>query len=208
MKRILTILIIIMLFAIKSSAQINFRNESGSHPINDEKLEKEINKNFKIPQNNELEFRLYTLPTLTTSSSLFVMRLNNKIWEAHLFRKNHNSSWVAEDVDNNGLDNLWSKLDKNQVLTLPDQEDIKDKMKIFKADTTAVLEDWGHMQTQVMDGVIYHFELTQYNYCKRAYSYHCPYTYLQKYPNIEELYRAYAIIILVYKHLGMPLSVC
>lgn len=207
MKRVLTTSLII-LFVIKSFAQIHLKNESGSHPINDKKLEKEINKHFKIPQNCEIEFRLHTLSALTNNSPVFVMRFKDKIWEARLFRKNDNDSWLVEDVNNDGLNELWDKLDKNQVLTLPNQEDIRDKMKIFKADTTAVFKDWGHMQTQIMDGATYHFELTQYGSRKRAYSYHCPCAYLRSYPNVEELYRAYAIIILVYKHLGIPLSVC
>lgn len=199
---------ILFFLSVNAFSQMLFENESGSHPIKDDKLEKIINKKFELPENSELEFRLHTIPTLTNGQSVFIMRLKNKIWEAYFFRKDNRDSWTAVEVDNSKLDSLWIRLEKNQVLTLPDQRLVEDRMKIFTADTTAVLEDWGHMETRIMDGVGYRFELAQYSYRKRAYSYHCPHAYLQRYPNIEELYRAYSIIVLVYKFLGISWSVC
>jgi len=206
--RYIFFLLLFVLFFSNSFAQISFKDESGTHPIKDEKLEKIVDKTFVTPQNNDLEFRLYTFPALTNNPSVFVMRLKNKTWEANYFTRKIDNSWKTEKLDSKGLDDLWSSLEKNQVLTLPDQKQLEDKMKLFKADTIAVFEDWGPMKTMITDGVGYHFELMQYSYRKRAYSYHCPSAYLQKYPNIEELYRAYAIIILVYKYLGIRLSVC
>lgn len=167
-----------------------------------------INKTFKTPGNNDLEFRLHSDYVLSNSSNAFVMRLKNEKWEAHVFRRQA-GKWTAETVDNTNLGKLWEDLTYNKVLTLTDDRFVKDRRKQFEADTIAILknEDY-YKETAITDGVSYHFELAQFGYKKRAYSYHCPKANIRLYPNIEEYYRAYAIIVHVYKYLGKPLNIC
>ena len=157
--------------------------------------------------NVEFEFRLWTIPSLTQCSDVFILQLKSDGWSAKYFEF-RNGKFVRGKVEQKGLDSLWSKIRYNQVLKLPSQDSLRWLMRKYAADTAIVFDPEGEYMTSMMvDGIRYRFELSSKNK-KRVYEYHCPAGHLQTYPNIEGLYRAYAILILLRKHLLKPLVVC
>jgi hypothetical protein len=208
MKSIFSFTLLFFLFS-KSFGQIDFKGDSVSTD-NFSRLSFLIDSAYKLDKTYDFEFRLWTNPSLVTYTNVFILSQKNKIWTARFFEYNGNQKQKLSEktVDQSKLDSLWARLTVNQVLTLPSQDSLKNKMKIFVADTSYVLdEEDTYKRLMMTDGAMYYFELATQNK-RRSYSYHCPQGYSKLYPNIEELYRAYAIIILVRKYLGLKLTVC
>lgn len=155
----------------------------------------------------EFEFRLWTRPSLIDYSDVFIMQLASGVWSAKYFEY-QNGKFIQFKVEQKGLDSLWGKIQYNQVLALPNQESLRWLMRKYHADTTNVLDTDGEYSTSMMtDGTGYRFELFSKGKT-RLYDYHCPASYLRSYPNIEALYRAYAILVLIRKHLRKPAIIC
>jgi len=172
------------------------------------KLSDLIDSTFKLDKTYDFEFRFSTNPALVSYSNIFILTQKNKTWSARFFEYNGNSKLTEREVNQSQLDKLWKRLVANQILTLPTQDSIRHKMKIFIADTLNALdEDDPYQRVAITDGVVYYFELTTQNK-RRSYDYQCPKGYLKHFPNIEELYRAYVIIVLRKKYLGLSLEVC
>jgi hypothetical protein len=169
-----------------------------------------IDSAFKLDKTFDFEFRLSTNPSLISYANVFILRLKNKIWTARFFEYHGNRTNKLSEtkINQTGLDNLWKNLVANQALTLPTQDSIKNKMRLFVADTSLALEDGNEYRNVIItDGVVYHFELSTRGKT-RSYDYQCPQGYLKYCPNVEELYRAFVIIIMVRKYLGLNLTVC
>jgi hypothetical protein len=155
----------------------------------------------------EFEFRLWTLPSLIDYSDVFIMQFASGVWSAKYFEY-QNGNFIQFKVHQKGLDSLWSKIQYNQALVLPNQESLRWLMRKYHADSTNVLDtDGEYSTTLVTDGTSYRFELFSKGKT-RIYDYHCPASYLRIYPNIEALYRVYAILVLVRKHLRQPAIIC
>ena len=210
MTRLLT-LCSLLLFSPTIFSQTDFQGDSlYSESIRVNRIDSVIGSSLSLDTDNDFEFRLWTLPSLTNYATLFVLVQRRGKWAARYFeyRGNDNINVTESNVDPGTLDSLWKRLVANQVLTLPTQDSIRNKMKIFIADTSYALdEDDTYKRVMITDGTIYRFELKDRNE-RRAYEYHCPMGYLQHYPNLEELYRAFSIIVLVRKYLGLPLKIC
>ena len=113
---------------------------------------------------------------------------------------------MEQKTDQSNLDSLWKRLIKNQVLTLPTQDSLNKKMLIYTADSTLLDSDEEIVKkVSVMDGMTYRFEIKSPG-VNRIYNYHSPEAYLKHNPNIEELFRAYMIISIIKKHLGIKLD--
>jgi len=169
-----------------------------------------IDSTFKLDKTYDFQFRLWTNPSLVSYTNVFILTQKNKTWTARFFEYNGNrtSKVLERKVDQSGLDNLWQRLVAEQVLILPTQDSLKRKMKIFIADTSQPFDEGdSYKKVIITDGVEYHFELRTPEK-SRSYSYHCPQGYLRHYPNVEELYRAFMIIVFVRKYLGLNLAVC
>ena len=163
---------------------------------------------FKLSKNNNLEFRLWTTSSLTFHRASFIMTQNNNVWHARYFERENNGTdiyWIEKKVNQSNLDSLWSRLKTNCVLTLPTQNSLKQRLRIYTADTTLLNnDDEDYSEVRVMDGTRYRFEIISKE-INRVYNYHSPASYLEHNPNIEELYRAYKIISLTRRYLGLPL---
>lgn len=200
----------ISLFSISNLlGQTDFKADpiAGNHYS---ELSRLIDSTFKLNKTYDFQFRLWTAPSLVSYANVFILTQKDKIWTARFFeyygKKTPNV--LERNVNQSGLDSLWQKLVAKQVLTLPTQDSLKRKMKIFIADTSKSFDEGdSYKKVIITDGVEYHFELRTPEK-SRSYSYHCPRGYLKHYPNIEELYRAFMIIILVRKYLGLNLLVC
>lgn len=93
------------------------------------------------------------------------------------------------DLKSNDWDSLWTQLEKLDILTLPNQDDIKDKLR--KEVTTK--RGKGYEVLNVMDGSSYDLTIKK-GQILSSYSFHSPWTYSQKYPDVEEV-RKYSDII-------------
>lgn len=197
MKPILTIITILLCAAICYAQQFDFANENGTHPVNFPDAEKLIAKTQGNIRGNDVEFRLFRSVALINNLEFFVMRYSNGSWNACVYRMGQDRKWNATRLDAQGLDSLWSVLEFNKVLTLPDQETIRNRMVTFP--TGVEIDKLGldnSIRVAVMDGVSYQFQL-RHGSRRRAYSYQNPGAYLARNPNVEELYRADAIVRLV-----------
>jgi len=209
MKRLISI-IILLFFISDLFGQIDFKGDSSTNNKTISTLYYLIDSTFKLDKTFDFEFRLCTTPSLVSYSNVFILTETNGIWKARFFEYygNHKIKISEIKVDQTELKGLWTKLYANQVLTLPTQDSIKNRMKTFVADTAYSFEEGDTYENiLITDGTVYHFDLfTQHK--MRAYEYHCPKGYLKHYPNMEELYRAFNIILLIRKYLGLNLEIC
>lgn len=217
MKKILVILF--TLFAVNGYSQIGFDDDPESFKdwydsiYNYEKINKQFDKEFKLTKDYDFEFRLWIDPSPMTNRLLFVMKKKADNWTAG-FYKNVSGRMEEVAVDQSDLDKLWGDLMRNKVLTVPTQKDVRDKMRVFSSDTLYAFgyndpfSNGPYYDPYILDGVFYRIELRTPDK-KRSYTYHCPKGYLQECPNVEELFRAYAIVCLIYRRLGLnPDNIC
>ncbi len=225
MKNILVILF--ALLSVNAYSQIDFDNDPDS--FNDtynkhydyEKLNKDINKEFGVTDKYDFEFRFWIEPAPMSGRSIFILSKKDDQWNARCFTQKVKIQdqvvsvyWQEKELAQNDLVELWGKLRGNQILTLPTLDSIRDKMRIYSADTLAVqgiytnLSGGPYYDPYILDGVLYRIELRTQDK-KRSYSYHCPKGYLKECPNVEELFRAYAIVCLVFRKIGWdPDNIC
>ena len=93
------------------------------------------------------------------------------------------------ELKSNNWDSLWAKLENLDITTLPNQDDIKDKLR--KEVTTK--RGKGYEVLNVTDGSSYDLTIKKDENIF-SYSFHSPWTYSQKYPDVEEV-RKYSDII-------------
>ncbi|MBT1706199.1 hypothetical protein [Chryseosolibacter indicus] len=93
------------------------------------------------------------------------------------------------ELKSNNWDSLWAKLEALNIMTLPSQDDIKDKLR--KEVTTK--RGKGYEVMVVTDGSGYNLKLKRLDKIVQ-FSFHEPWTYSQKYPDVEEV-RKYSDII-------------
>ena len=168
-----------------------------------------LDKEFNLDKNRDIEFRLWTNPSLVFYRNCFILTKRDSVWNARFFefKGGQKGNWVETKTKTTNLDSIWKKLIRNQLLTLPTQDSLNNRMRIFAADSTLIYYDEDDVYKKVLvdDGTIYTFQIKTKN-IDRTYQYHSPVAYLRHNPNIEELYRAYAIISIIRKYLGIPLE--
>ena len=191
-------------FYIPSYGQTKYDSINSSECVNKYNI---IDTQFPLQKNNDIEFRLWTNSDLIGYSNLFVMVQKNGKWSARFFEYSIKKGWKENPTKQDKLDSLWKRLVNNKVLSLPDQMTLWDRMKTYKADSSFIEfgDDGVYNRMMVEDGVIYIFQVFTKD-SQRTYSYDNPVTYLKVNTNIEELYRAYALISLVRKYLGLSLA--
>ena len=161
---------------------------------------------FEIQKNFSFQFRYWKQSATTPSTTVFILTLQDKKWTAKCHLPNLN--WQTDNkyfreinVDETKLDQLWELLVSNNILTLPTQELLKNKLVKYAIDTTNL----GSGQIQrlnVTDGTLYSFQLVNSDGTK-TFSYGCPQFYLKHFGNVEELYNVSTIILLLKKYLGL-----
>jgi hypothetical protein len=159
---------------------------------------------YKLDKNYDFEFRLWKRYLSNNFDNVFIMRLRNNQWTASYYDRNNGIIdriiFTERPVDQSRLNQLWELLVQNNVLTLPDQRALNERMVTYVVDTTN--PQYGRIKkVNITDGILYCFELSTPTK-KRFYSYGNPQVYLKHYGNIEELYNAVVIILLIEKFLG------
>ena len=202
--------IIALFFLTNSFGQINFKADSSTSESNWlTRISHSIDSTFRLDKTYDFEFRLWTIPSLTKDANVFILTQKNNNWTGRFIEYNgYQLQKLSErKVNQVKIDSLWRKLIANQVLTLPTQTSIENKMRKYIADTLYSFEEKGiYSVPEFSDCTGYRFELLTQDK-KRTYTYFCPTEYLTKFPNVEEFYRAFSIIVLVRKYIGLNLKV-
>jgi len=187
MRKILLIALFISRVNI-SSAQINARDDSAFqyHPS----LLKEIDSTFFLEKKNDVEFQLWISHPKMISTRLFILTQKDDKWVARLFEKNYKADTLVEITINQwGLEKLWQRLNDNKILSIPEEEDLKDK-------------NGKEIDLLIHHGTRYSFVLTS-TAANRSYSYYCPKLHLKEYKYVKTFARVFNIISLVFKHCGI-----
>jgi hypothetical protein len=164
---------------------------------------------FHLTKNSNVEFRLWTSPSLVSYRSCFILTNKSDHWQSRFFefKGGKQPKWTETITSQDKLDSIWTRLLNNYVLTLPTQDSLNNRMRIYSADSTLIYYKHDEVYSKIVvdDGTFYTFQFFT-SKGNRIYQYHSPVTFLKHNPNIEELYRAYAIISIVRKHLKLPLE--
>ena len=161
---------------------------------------------FDKQKNFSFQFRYWKQGTTTLSTTVFILTLEDKKWNAKCYLPN--SNWQTDkkyfreiNVDATKLDQLWELLVNNNILTLPTESKLKDKMVKYTIDTTNL--SIGQIQhLEMTDGILYNFQLINFEGTK-TFSYSCPQLHLKHFGNVQEFYNASVIILLLKKYLGL-----
>jgi hypothetical protein len=206
MKQILGLTILFFNYCI-SFGQINFDSIAN---LECKRFYQEIDSKFQLEKNNTIEFRLWRKSALTYHTTVFILTEKDNTWRSRYFElanSNNNSYWTEKGTRQSKLDSLWTQLVNNKVKTLPTQDLLKERMRFYTADSNFLDKnpDSVYMIVRVADATSYRFEIKSPEVV-RTYHYGSPELYLKYNTNIEELYRAYAIISIVKRYLGIPLT--
>ena len=96
---------------------------------------------------------------------------------------------IKTELKSNNWDSLWFNLQQFNIMTLPSQEEIKDQLRKEVKTKRGV----GYQVMMVTDGSGYDLEIKRDDKIVR-YSFHEPWAYSNRYPDVEEV-RNYSDII-------------
>ena len=168
-----------------------------------------IDSLFHLIKNPNVEFRLWTNPSLVSYRSCFILSNKSGHWQSRFFefKGGEQPKWTETITSQDKLDSIWTRLLNNRALTLPTQDSLNNRMRIYSADSTLIYYKDDEVDSKIVvdDGTFYTFQVFT-SKLNRTYQYYSPVAFLKHNPNIEELYRAYAIISIVRKHLKLPLE--
>ncbi len=91
------------------------------------KLYEKLDSQFSTKKTADIEFRLWTHPSITDYTSVFILRNNTNFWTARFFefRSTKKITWTEGQVNQKGLDSLWQRMVKNKLLTLATADSLR-----------------------------------------------------------------------------------
>jgi hypothetical protein len=207
-KYILTFCIFLQLFICQIYCQVEYSFVSDS---NFAEFYPEIitAPNYKIPETFDFQLRVWyhgatvvpawlNLLILTSKDGKWLCQTYRFSYKAKnkLFKKNN---WYLTEtkVDFSNLDTLWLYLTQNDILFLPNMENIQPCIEKG--------ENGESYEVKIDDGLDYTFELLSPSN-HRSYNYHCPKTIMDHCPNIIELKKVVLIIEKINELFGMDKS--
>ncbi|MCH5719610.1 hypothetical protein [Niabella hibiscisoli] len=153
----------------------------------------------KLDRNFDFRFQLKQYHLQANFDNVFVLTLKDNKWKAQYFtmdvkptadNESLNIKFIEQlEIEQSGVDQLWELLVQNNLLNLPSQLNIREKMVEYVIDNTDFQISQKSMY--IGDGVLYEFDLQKYGK-QRHYQYGEPFTYFKKYLHIKEL--AYAVV--------------
>jgi hypothetical protein len=172
--------------------------------------DKSLDSQYRLGLDYTFEFRLRQYHLENNFDNVFVLTLKQGKWSARYFDRNNGIHgrivFTERVVDQSPVNQLWQLLVQNEVLTLPSQVALSERLVSYIVDTSSL--HYPNMKyLYVTDGVAYEFSL-QTPTQQRHYSYRCPQAYLSQFGNVKELFQAVMLITLIKKFLGHPLRVC
>jgi hypothetical protein len=147
----LLILFVIFFIAHSTYCQPVFKNDTAFHPFL-QTIVTEIDSNYHLQKNADFEMRFWTWISKTMERRLFILSLNSGKWTARLFKK---TSFLKDTlfeipVVQNNLEQLWKKLNKYNLLIIPNEYDLRNK-------------NGNEINNPVHDGISYWFEFITNN---------------------------------------------
>jgi hypothetical protein len=162
-------------------------------------IEKQLNFADIKTTDNEIDLRIFLDRGITNGGHVIQIVKRNSMWTGtkyDYFLKmkkgtvtNKITKTTKTELKSNNWDSLWIKLENLDITTLPNQYDIKDKLR--KEVTTK--RGKGYEVLMVNDGSSYDLTIKKGENIS-TYSFHSPWTYSEKYPDVEEV-RKYSDII-------------
>lgn len=165
---------------------------SGQRSLDYDKILKIENLKF-----NNSEIRVYKKYSTSTGLELFrFYQDQNNSWKAEFYQtialgKNNDAKLKIRKSKLNSLKNLellWMQILDTDVIYLPEMDKIQYKLnkknKDYQVEDGEILSSTS--QTYVVDGVDYYI-LIRNNLLQNEFEYDNPESYLQKYPNVDEL---------------------
>ena len=185
MRKILFLIFLMTLKCSSLTAQISFENEPNfSHFF--PKLFQEIDSVYNLEREFDFEIRLWTSISNRFGVELFILSLKNKNWTARCFELSKEArGFLEKPVSQNGLPELWERLRRENILSIPDEDDLLDSIG-------------NPVENTLIDGVIYRFELLSKN-SNRSIYYRCPNELSKDYSYIPQLKNISVIINLIYQ---------
>lgn len=162
-------------------AQFEFKKDS-LDKLNPRNI-RDIDTLFQVTGKGDFQLLFWMLPGQEDRRTLLVLTYLNEHWQARYFQRqkeNNKLAWNEHPIPQDGIENLWSELVKNEVLRLKSSEELAN----FK-------------YRPEEDGILYFIELRNAT-GKRAYYYHCP-LHQQPYNKHPELERMINMIRLLYE---------
>jgi hypothetical protein len=148
---------------------------------------------------NEVDLRIFLDRGITNGGHVIQITKRKSTWTGTKYdyflkmKKGTVSNKIVKttktELKSNNWDSLWTKLEKLDITTLPDQEDIKDKLRT----EVTTKRGKGYEVIIVTDGSSYDLAIKNKKTIS-SYSFHEPWTYSRNYPDVEEV-RKYSDII-------------
>ncbi len=191
---------------------IDFPVDSNLQTDIGKKYDSILAKHPQLDKDFDFRFLLKQYYLQANFDNVFVLTLKNNNWKAQYFttevkptadNKSFDIKFVEQlDLDQSGIDQLWELLAQNNLLNLPNQRNIEEKMVEYVIDSSDFQISQKRMY--IGDGVLYEFDLQKPGK-QRHYWYADPLTYFKKYPHIKELAQAVVNITLIRKFLKQPM---
>ncbi|MGC4235009.1 MAG: hypothetical protein QM594_18700 [Niabella sp.] len=191
---------------------IDFPTDTSGQPSWCKRHDSILNRQLVLEKDFDFRFQLKQYYLQSNFDNVFVLTLKNNKWKAQYFtttvklaadNMNPKIEFVEQpDIEQSGVDQLWELLVQNNILTLPNQNSFRKKMKAYVIDTTnfSISESY----TDVVDGVLYEFDLLTPKK-QRHYAYANPNEHFKNYPFVKELADAILNIALIRKFLKQPI---
>jgi hypothetical protein len=163
-------------------------------------IEKQLKiRNIEQASYNDVDLRVFLDPGITNGGHVIQIIKNKDRWVGvkydYILRIRNGSvtkkirRTTRTKVKPSDWNRLWSRLRELDILTLPDQEAIRNKLR--KEVTT--IRGKGYSAIAVNDGSGYDLLVKNENTISK-YSFHEPWTYAEHYPDVDEV-RKYSEII-------------
>jgi hypothetical protein len=162
-------------------------------------IEKQLDMRDLKTSDNEVDLRIFLDRGITNGGHVLRIIKNGRAWTGTKYdyllkmKKGTATNKIAKttktELKSDNWNSLWTRLEKLDITTLPNQDDIKDKLR--KEVTTK--RGKGYEVLNVMDGSSYDLAIKKGQDIS-TYSFHSPWTYFQKFPEVEEV-RKYSEII-------------
>ena len=184
-------------------------NYSWAQPDDVEVLQKRLDIVKIHDSTNDIDLRIYLSRGFTNSGHVLWIRRKGEKWlgtkfDYYLKIKRNGETGRINKINSQNLlpyeswSSLWSSLVNSNIKNLPNQEEIKDKLR--KEVTTT--RGKGYEIINVVDGSGYHLTLKD-GADVITYNFHSPWIYKEKFPEVEEVKNYSDIISTLEKHLDI-----
>jgi hypothetical protein len=174
----------------EGNCQPIFENDSSYYQYNRATL-REIKKNFNLETNTDFEFQFWTAYPKTMKTQTLILTLKNNKWKARVFERirKDQDTLIELPIVQFKLSQLWKRLNRNQICTIPKDEDLRDK-------------NGNEINDPTHDGIFYYFSFVTAK-SKRCFSYICPKSFSEEYKEVKAYRQVVEVIEILFLYLGI-----